>query len=126
MSFWGGKRRARAKTPRDMTEALTLRAFRQVLSVVLHELAEGAFVFVGHAGELHAEAHVADVVEDFALNLPPLVVGQRDAYVDGLAEEGLDGVGREQAAARAEARDLAVVLILLRRPPLDRERGRNP
>jgi len=92
---------------------------------VPHELAEGAFVVVGHVGELNAEAHVADVVEDFAVNLPPFVVGQRDAYVDGLAEERLDGVSREQAAALAQARDLAVVLIILRRPPLDRQRGRH-
>jgi len=53
---------------------------------VLHEAAEGGGVLSVEVGELDAEAHVAEVVEHPAARLPPVVVGERDAYVDGLLE----------------------------------------
>jgi hypothetical protein len=68
-----------------------------LLAVVAHEGTEGGGIAVGEVGELDAEAHVAEVVEDFAAHLPPLALGQGDADVDRLAEERLDGFGLEQA-----------------------------
>jgi hypothetical protein len=52
-----------------------------VFAVVLHEAAEGGGVFVREVGELDAEAHVAQVVEDAAACLPPVGVWEGDAYV---------------------------------------------
>ena len=89
--------------------------------MVLHEAAEGGGVFVGEVGELDAEARVAEVVEHAAAHLPPLVLGERDADVNRLAEERLDGGRLKQEAAAAQRDDLAVVLVPVRQPPLDGE-----
>src|SRR5205085_538762 len=88
-------------------------------AVVLHELAERAAVVVRHVRELDAEADVAQVVENLALHLPPVLFGQRDAYEERLVEERLNRRGLKQTAAAAKARDLPVVAVRLRQPPLD-------
>ncbi len=61
--------------------------------IVLHEAAESGVVLFGEVGELDAEAHVAQVVEDAASGLPPVGVWERDAYVYRLVVERLDCFG---------------------------------